>query len=177
MKRFIILLFLVFVCNDLKAQIYHSEVCFYIGAGESLTENTTIFMYSFDGQEIKWINKTKSEITTKLKESPDYWDDWVPNHGISAEYDSDLSTYSREVYTSTWKGQMTYYSNPSNIMDYGFYYPTIGTMYRAFSKDLSSFIFWKQRTDSETIVDKKHYKRIDKSELMPNENLYDFLND
>lgn len=175
MKRIIFLLFLAFVCNDLKAQIYHSEVCFYMEAGESLTENTKIWLISFNGEEIKYHIKKRSEITAKLKESADYWDDWVraPKSASPAKviYDSDLSTFSREVYAQSWDGEgMRTYYNPWGIV-------RIGTNFYAFSTDLSSFIYWKQKLNSETIEGKKHYKRIDKSELMPNEHLYDFLND
>lgn len=157
MKRIIFLLFLAFVCNDLKAQIYRSEVCFYIRAGQSLTENTYITIVVFDGETINFLTKSKREVTAKLKESPDYWDNYMRNerlHSMPYNYNSDLSTYSREVYTS-----------PS------------GTAFMAFSTDLSSYIYWEQRRYSETIENKMHDKRIDKSELMPNEHLYDFLND
>jgi len=170
MKRIFFLLFLAFVCNDLKAQIYRSEVCFYIRAGQSLTENTSITIISFDGQTVTCDWKTKSEITAKLKESADYWDDWISNSSSAPyNYNSDLSTYSREVYSqSLGENQWT---------PFGVISTTTSRIYAAFSKDLSSYISWKQKINSETIEDKRHYKRIDKSDLMPNENLYDFLND
>jgi len=164
MKRIIFLLFLAFVCNDLKAQIYHSEVCYYMRAGESLTENTDITIVSFEGQTITSCVLPKNVITTRLKESPDYWDDWVSKRrGSGWKYSSKLSTDSREVYSMGWPN--------STATSY------IGTFFRAFSTDLSSYIFWGQKYNSETIERKMHYMRIDKSDLMPNENLYDFLND
>ncbi len=175
MKRIIFLLFLAFVCNDLKAQIYHSEICFYMRAGAPLTENTDITIISFDGETIKAGVQKKRAITAKLKESADYWDDWMQKISNWGKYDSDISTSSREVYTTSWDGpEIAYYNNP---WDNGVSSNRIGTIYRAFSNDLSSYIIWRQKNNSETIEDKRHYKRIDKSELMPNENLYDFLND
>ncbi len=171
MKRIIILLFLAFVCTDIKAQIYHSEVCFYIEAGESLTENTTITTILFDGEILRWKHHKKSTITAKLKESADFCDDLVLKNGGKKEYDSDLSTYSRKVYSEPWYGQgVPTYNNPWGTT-------IIGKCFYAFSTDLSSFISWCQEANSEKIERKTHYKRIDKSELMPNENLYNFLND
>lgn len=185
MKRFILFIALSLIINVIKAQLSGSEVYYYVPAGSSISNSTTVYMVYFDYLNDRFVltSSSRSTVISKLESNSDYWYDKLmtymekPTNGF--KYDSSLSTSQRVVYKKAWYGSTQFVPhtfNPMNPYDAGhFETPVIGTYYNAFSYDKESMITWQERKNSSEIINKSYYKRVDLKDLKPKAANRDFL--
>lgn len=163
-----------------KAQLYGSDVYYYVPAGVNITDGTEIYMFYFDGTDLGCLSRSRKNIIKYLEEDSEHWCDELKRQlekrtsTSEKKYDSSVSTSSRTVYKGAWLGPMSTYGVGTN---WGTYYPRIGDTYYAFSNDKESLIIWRERKNSSDVVDKKYYKRVDVKDLMPKAANRDFLYD
>lgn len=180
--------------NVVRGQIYESEACFYASAGSNSVSQIVCFEGSRD---IVWV-KTCGFSRQKLAESKNYYENEEWHDGQNCvhkyEYDRYMSTSQRVVYKRVEKVAIysaqcanmslcsaccpgTAWTSTRSCGRHG--YKDGDTYYVAFSRDKSSFIYWRV---SSTDVDKeprnkKTYTRIPKEDLLPKAANYDFLNE
>lgn len=152
----------------------NGNVLYYLKSGTSLEDDSKILMcYIDEDDNLKVNTETKEKTTQNLSESEDYWDEYLESKGGLFKYD----TYSdsKTVYSAAWTGE------PYSVIEPGGGYsletmtpPTIrwvtphyGTYYISISDDKSTVIRWKVRKDSSEKMEKEHYTRVKKGELMP----------
>lgn len=172
---FIMLTLLGVFCN-VHSQIYNSGICYYIKAGSDLNSSSKIYIAKFSGERVVCWSYTKSEVTTKLRESPSYWENKL-NKALQDpsncfKYNSSLSTSSKEVYSRIWKGEARYVQ--TGTFSWEWRSQTLGYTYKAFSMDTKSMIAWDEDKSGD-IKDKTYWIKIDVSELSPQAKNYDFL--
>ena len=106
-RIFFFIAFILSFCK-VEAQIYESDVCYYVSAGSDISSSTTIYMVKFSGRRIVCTSDSKSTATEKFSESSSYYDKKLdkllenPNSGL--DYNTSLSTSSKEVYSCEWTG-------------------------------------------------------------------------
>lgn len=162
--------------------IDNGNVLYYLKSGTSLEDDSKILMCYIDGDyNLKVNTETKEKTTQNLIESEDYWDNYFESKGEKFEYDTSES--SKTIYSASWDGESYIdQSTPPNVhvnmmtgtIDYGNIWdnvrvitPHYGTYYISISDDRSTVIRWKVRTDSSEKIEKEHYTRVKKGELMP----------
>lgn len=169
----------------INAQIYCNEVCFY----EDLSRKQHGYVVKFDNsnRKIGLNDEYLDNIRRNLAGNENYYENqrWdATYYGICEyaiyEYCSEKSTSTREVYKRAiyeqqkngWGIPRDNYGNPTP-------YYLSEYEYVALSKDLSSFIKWKEKAKNvDGNVEQKHYcNRIPKKDLLPKAVNYDFLND
>lgn len=193
MKKFLFIVMAMCLTGVAKAQLYGSDVYYYVPAGESITDQTIVIPVYFNGDNIIFCyhfddnnyNYRRSHIIKHLNEDSRYFIDklklWSENPSNSKyyEYNSSLSTTTREVYEKKWIGNTphTYSTGPVGgpPTKWGVYYDNLGYMYAGFSKDKNSLIIWRERKSTGSIENKKYYKRVDVKDLMPKAANRDFL--
>ena len=152
----------------------NGNVLYYLKSGTSLEDDSEILMCYIDGDDnLKVKTETKEKTTQNLSESEDYWDEYLESKGGLFKYDN--YSDSKTVYSATWTG------NSYSVIDPGGGYsletmtpPTIrwvtphyGYLYISISDDKSTVMRWKVRKDSSEKIEKEHYTRVKKGELMP----------
>lgn len=184
--------------NAANSQIYESEACFYASAGSSSVSR----IVRFEGpQDRVWV-KTCGFSRQKLAESEYYYENetWTDGKDCAQmyEYDYSMSTSQRVVYKRVEKIAIHSY-DCANLRGYGrtdvceFFgsfgnsprgcgrhgYKDGDTYYVAFSKDLSSFIYWRVRASDvdKQPTNKQTFTRVPKEDLLPKAANYDFLNE
>lgn len=175
MKKFFLLFAFMLMCVfSIKAQLYY-----FVKSGTEVTSNTTIKLVYVSGTRLYSDTKTASEISSKLHSNSSYWEDWMykllQKYDEHYKYDSSLSTSSYDVYKCPWRGMgnMAMTSTP-----YGprFSYvkgSRIGDLYHGISSDGRTCITWKQRKDSDEVLERTYWERIDTDIL--NKDPHDFL--
>lgn len=190
MKKIVLAVIIALTSIYSKAQLYSSEACFYIKAGENLSNTKYIAVVLLKGKNLYTLYSTSTitnyimtdkktdgiknkgkviewgGVMDYLKEDPEYYDNLhnCMNHH-SWKYDMSLSTSKRTVYKRF---------NPYNDGRGVFLSEPAHTTYLAVSQDLSSIIQWSER-DGEIMGEKTYYVRIDKEELLPKTINRDFL--
>lgn len=160
-----------------NAQLYYC-----VKAGTELTPSTSISLVYVSGNKCYVTKKTASEISSKLYSDRYYWRSWMSQKLSDANdpyiyylYDSSLSTTSFTVYKSEWRGQAQANFTP-NMWGGSMNWTKgslIGFYYRAISKDGKTIIGWRQRKNSEEVLDKSYYEIVSPDEL--NKDPHDFL--
>ncbi len=178
MKRiFVTIMVIAFVQIAINAQIYGSSEYYYVPAGVNLTDNTQIYVVYFNGHRLVSTEKSRSFVVNKLSESSSYWlremKRILENPSNGSKYNSSLSTSAREVYENEWYGSQTSSYDPYSG-SWTWNQPVLGKYFKAFSKDKSSMIMWRERKNSSTVQNKTYYKLVSKDELTPASN-HDFL--
>lgn len=148
-----------------SAQIYSNEIYFYQGV-----DNPNRFrVIRFENRKILLLS---SNVKQNIASSLAYYDndavwDYVRRNS-DYEYDYNTSTSKYEVYKEHCNGLADAYGNftESAFMEY-----------RAVSKDLSSYIEWRERDRDGEIYKKQYFIRISKEDLLPKAVNRDFLND
>lgn len=202
MKKTNIKTIIVFICttfgiaNMAEGQIYEDEACFYAPAGSSSVSRIVRFEGSRD---LVWVKNGFNR--NKLAESKYYYENesWTDGkNGVNMyEYDYSMSTSQRVVYKRVEKIAI-HSSSCANLRGYGrtdvceflnafgaprgcgrHGYKDGDTYYVAFSKDKSSFIYWREAKNDidKTPRDKTTYTRVPKEDLLPKAANYDFLNE
>jgi len=177
MKKFLFIVMAMCLTGVAKAQLYGSDVYYYVPAGESITDQTIVIPVYFNGENIisyyhfDNFNYKRIGIIKQLNEDSRYFIDKMklesekPNGIWSYKYDSSVSTNSRVVYKRTWHGDGSL----------GVYVDVLGYNYAGFSTDKNSLITWRERKNSGSVESKKYYKRVDVKDLMPKAANRDFL--
>lgn len=152
----------------------NGNVFYYLKSGTSLEDDSDILMcYIDEDDNLKVTTETKEKITQNLSESEDYWDEYLESEGGLFKYD----TYSdsKTVYSSTWTGRSYSVIEPGGGYSLEtmtpptirWVTPHYGHLYISISDDMSTVMRWKVRTDSSEKIEKEHYTRVKKGELMP----------
>lgn len=153
----------------MNAQLYY-----FVESGTNVSSNTKVMMVYVSGIKCYSTSKKASEISSKLYSDSSYWEDWMSERLSKAdepfEYDSSLSTSSYEVYSSPWRGEGQWVSDFSWEKTKG---SRIGDYYRGISSDGKTCIVWKQRKNSNEVLNKTYYESIDPDIL--NQDPHDFL--
>ena len=189
MKKFLFIVMAMCLTGVAKAQLYGSDVYYYVPAGVSITDQTLVIPVYFNGDNIvldysyDCSNYTRKGIIESLNNDSNYLLDklklWSenPKNSCYYEYNSSMSTSSKEVYERKWKSDWRTVTIPQ---PFGF--PTVqsvrddlGYYYCAFSHDKNSLITWRERKSTGSIESKKYYKRVDVKDLMPKAANRDFL--
>lgn len=160
-----------FCALSTSAQIYGGEVCFYIKSGDS--SSTKVYAVEFNGSYAKITETSISSVRKNLSNDSEYYYDFFLNQGNEYDYNSKLSTTSREVYKAE------YDANPYVDMFTG----EIKMSFRAwaffaFSPDKESLIRWEEVKSSGQMRNKVYYKRVGVNYFFPENDRgrYDFLN-
>lgn len=164
-KIFLAFLGLILI-QSAHAQIYSSDVCFYIKTGESLENNSGITFILFNGSKFIKSSYTSYYIKKCLREDPNFFYKYLKNlncEDCTYKYSSSKSTPKREVYLYRYPGYHDYFLN------YAPHWRCI-----AISLDKNSLISWTEYDDG-TISGKQYYIRVDKKELLPKISDHDFL--
>lgn len=177
MKRILSLFVALAMANGvIKAQLYGNDVFYYVPAGQSISDNTSIYIVFFSGRRICSSEVKRSTVIYKLSQDPHYYVDEARQSlekGGGGKYNSSLSTSSRVVYENDWYGSPQNAGTPSD--PWRIHQPLLGTYYRAFSKDKSSMIEWRERKNSGEVENKTYYKLVDLKEILPKAANHDFL--
>lgn len=163
MKKILFVLAMAMFTICAKAQLYSSEIHFYIEAGADISNGSTqVHVAKFEGNHAYIKYQCVRDIKKALKSNSNYYDTDVKKNFTVLNYDSSLSTTKRVVY------KRRQYNNGWTFI------PNVDSYY-AFSKDKSSLIEWLETYDGEKYDKESYYIRIDKAELMPKATNRDFL--
>lgn len=176
MKKFFLLFAFMLMCVfSIKAQLYY-----FVKSGTEVTSNTTIMLVYVSGSRLYYsATKRASEISSKLHSNSSYWEDYMykllQDDDEPYKYDSSLSTSSYDVYKSPWRGM------GNMAMTSGAYGPRfsyvkgsqIGDRYLGISSDGRTCITWRERKDSDEVLERTYWERIDTDIL--NKDPHDFL--
>ena len=177
-KVLMFILAMVMACGVAKAQLYGSDVYYYIPTGQSITNSTSVYVIYFDGRRCFAHEERRSTIVNKLNEDSRYYINYAkrtlenPDNGIN--YNASMSTSSRVVYQSEWYGSASFNYDPFSGSG-NWNQPVLGYYYKAFSKDKSSMIGWRERKNSGSVESKTYYKQVDVKDLLPKAANHDFL--
>ena len=162
MKRIALLSIMMLIALCSQAQLYSSEACFYIMAGEApIVEGKNCWIVvTFRGNKAIWHHGSTNYdlyfIRKYLKENQNYYEEH--NGGMEFTFDSSLSTSSKYVYTR-YKAEST-----SNIGWGSIRYPAVKEIFE-FNKDLSTLTRYYKEGDSDYRT--YYYVRVPKSEVLP----------
>ncbi len=163
MKKILFVLVMAMFAIYAKAQLYSSEVHFYIEAGADISNGSTLVeVVKFEGNHVYVKAQSVHDIKQALRSNSNYYDTDVKKHALVSNYDSSLSTTKRVVY------KYRQYNNGFTFI------PNIDCYY-AYSKDKSSLIEWTETYNGERLSEERYYIRINKAELMPKATNRDFL--
>ncbi|MGN0086077.1 MAG: hypothetical protein ACI353_01000 [Alloprevotella sp.] len=165
MKRIALLSIMMLIALCSQAQIYSSEACFYIKAGEAPRAddydcNSSWIVVTFRGNKASWHGGSKNYhlyfIREYLKLNQNYYEE--RNDGWEFTFDSSLSTSSEYVYTRYEAGWT------SDIWPFQ-RYPAKYEKF-VFNKDNSTLTrYYKKEGDSD--YEAYYYVRVPKSEVLP----------
>lgn len=172
-KGVVLGVFLALGCLNTYSQIYNSAIHYYIKAGESLTSSSEIQIFQFDGYDMKYAADRLVVVQRNLESDPAYYEDKFLNLTPHYHYNSSVSTSKYEVYEGDWVGAMEYVQ--TGMFSYNWVQPKIGSNFVGFSNDLTTIVWWRQKKDSNSIIDKTYYKEISVDKLKPQPANYDFL--
>ncbi len=178
MKKILMFILALFMASGTtKAQLYGSGLYYYIPVNQSLTDNTKVYIIYFDGNRCYANEERRSTIVYHLNENPNYYINdakrTLSNPDNGSKFDSSLSTSSRVVYKSTWYGAPQNVGTPSD--PWRIHQPILGNYYKAFSKDKSSMIEWRERKNSGSVENKTYYTQVDNKDILPKAANHDFL--
>lgn len=169
--KYICLLIVTLTSLCSTAQVYSSEACFYLVAGENPDSPHDVWVaVSFRGNKavLRYYGSPLWRIQKDLKENKNYYEEVDIQDGGNGwiyTYDSSMSTNSRYVYKRCVAGK-----SPAHAFDVSW---SAYCDYLAFSKDNSSLIRWREQDDR--IFKKKQLVRVKKSEVLPQGVKRDFL--
>lgn len=154
-----------------SAQIYYSDICFYVKSSDS--SSTKVYAVEFNGSYAKIAETSISSVRKNLTNNADYYDDYFLNSGKECDYNSKLSTTSREVYKSEYDGY-TYFDPIMGCIQMGYN----AWQFFAFSLDKDSMIRWEEVKSTGQMRNKVYYKRVGVNYFFPENDSgrYDFLN-
>lgn len=168
------LLFLVMaIClaSGVKAQIYNSDVLFYVGENAKLTNpQTYVLILRFKDGVRWWVNKGEHRLRNvcdNLKGNSYYYEN---KSEIWSKYNT-MFNYNSDMSNAKWCVYSYYASYTEGFTDMmGNYSPPIEahTSYEAFRKDLSEYMEWSEphyHIRGDEFGERITYKRITKEEL------------
>lgn len=172
-----IILALLFICGfttTSNAQFY-DEILLFIEVGKTIEDSSSIIYLHFD-DDGNMYEYSMNKSTARDKYKKGVLEEYGINQKHNIKRDSSVSTgkyygvYSQPRYVSGGWGVTGY------VMGYPQYGNTTarnGNKYYAVSYD--EMVIWNTTNDSNEAKNKKYYKAIDPSDLIPKEVDYDFL--
>ena len=163
-----------------NAQVYDSDVHYYIKSGESISSHPNIYMIKSNEDYVAIIdNKNWSWVKSKLREDEDYFDRELGRKMVDPKncyaFNSSMSNSKQDVYEKPkYENQFPYYNG---IPCYGLT-PTkvrTGSYICVFSSDMSVMILCTMNKSGDIVGSKRYYVEIDKSEIMPKASNNDFF--
>ena len=158
MKRIALLSIMMLIALCSQAQIYSSEACFYIPAGENLNSRPTLTIIVFKGNQLlqggDWLPQAQSRlrddtnIYEKRRLDPYYGDIYTYNSSLSTNYEYVYTRYVAE-YTDSFYPWTRHPSVSSKLI---------------FNKDNSTLVRMSKHGDGDW--NKWYYIRIPKSEVI-----------
>lgn len=173
MKGLRFLLFVMAICltNGVKAQIYSSDVLFYVSESAKLTNpQTYVFIIRFKDGKQWWVNKEEHKLKNvcdNLKSNSYYYEyksEIWGEYNTMFKYNSDMSNakwcvYSwYSPYTDGFTDMMGNYQSPIEAH----------TSYEAFKRDFSEYMEWSEphyHMMGDEHGERVTYKRISKDEI------------
>lgn len=165
MKRIALLSIMMLIALCSQAQLYSSEACFYIGAGEVPRADdydckSDWIVLTFRGNKAIWHIGSKNYhlhgIREYLKENQNYYEEH--NDGLEFTFDSSLSTSSKYVYTR-------YEAESTSTYGWNTWRHPAEYEKLVFNKDLSTLTRYFKKGDS--YYRTYYYVRVPKSEVLP----------
>ena len=164
MKRIALLSIMMLIALCSQAQLYSSEACFYIKAGEvprvdDYDYNSWIIVKFRGNKAIGYDGPNNCRlyfIRDNLKKNQNYYEE--NNGGMEFTFDSSLSTSSKYVYTrykAEWYTKLSWGSVK---------HPAENEIFE-FNKDLSTLTRYYKKGDSDYST--YYYVRVPKSEVLP----------
>lgn len=166
-KRFLFLIMAICLASGVKAQIYNSEVLFYVHEDSKLSDpQTSLRIFRFQNGQCQWVADYKlKDVSDNLKNNINYYEThsniWK-RYGDIDTYDSNMSNTKWNVYLKHF--EVLYYDNAGTVE-----WPA-HNKYHAFAKDFSKFMVWSEpEFDTPYGVhmgSRYTFKRLTKSELL-----------
>lgn len=168
--RFLLLGLAICLASGVRAQIYNSDVLFYVEETSSLTNpQTSLWIFRFKSGECYWVNKAVANelkgVCEYLKSNINYYEthsDLWSRYGNLGNYDSKMSNTKWIVYSC-------FFERLYDIIDQVEEWPA-HTCYHAFSKDYSKYMRWSEpEYDSrggEHRGSRTTWKRLTKTDLL-----------
>lgn len=145
MKGLRILLLGLAIClaSGVKAQIYNSDVLFYVKESASLSNpQTYVRIYRFKNGECHYVNKSSAKelktVCDNLKSSNYYYE----SHSELWQRDGDVGTFDSKLSNTKWNVYSQYFER-LYIDGVGEEWPN-HTQYHAWRKDFSQFMAWEE---------------------------------
>lgn len=174
MNRIILLLaVLCGICNIASAQ-YYNETFLFIEVGKTIENSSSIIYIHFD-DDGNMYRESLSKSTARSK----YKDGTLDEYGVNKKHkitrdrsitSSKYHVYSGDRYVNGGWGVITY--GPAGPI-YGQTTKRSGKNYFGISR--SEMVTWNTTSESNEAKNKKYYKAISASDLIPKEVEYDFL--
>ena len=172
LKKVLFLAMAICLASGVKAQIYNSEVLFYISESANLTNpQTSIWIFRFKNGICQRVDKNDANrlknVCDNLKSNINYYEThssvWSNHSSVDTDhFDSKMSNAKWNVYSNTCQGYLDSYFS-------GQYIPT-HTYYYAYKKDFSQYMYWAEPEYDDPMMghvgERVTYKRLTKSELL-----------
>lgn len=169
MKRIILLLAVICGISNIASAQYYNDTFLFIEVGKTIENSSSIIYIHFDDDGNMYKN-SMSKSTARSKYKDGILEEYGVNkkHDITRDYSISSSKYN--VFSKTrmvadkyeWLG-----------WGYGWSYKRNGTEYYGISR--SEMVTWNTTNESNEAKNKKYYKAISPSDLIPKEVEYDFL--
>lgn len=169
------------LCITANAQFYTSTIYYYVKAGDELKENSTVYVFSFDGKKMKYAAPSLNNAKRLLKSNSSYYSEYFLNNGTGASFNSEYTTSNKTTYvvSRVVGGHMEMGTVSMGDMmagNYSNYWNGARQVgghteyeYYTFSNDKTTMIKWTSPNS------KVYYKQISVSDLQKRTSEYDFL--
>ncbi len=173
--------------NFANAQIYDSDVHYYIKAGDDMNSSTIVKIIKYNGSELKYTSAKLSDFLSKIGRNEDYYEDYLLNKGGKYKYNSSISTSSREVYEQKREGETQQrHTGQYNYVNLGmgitmpseiivFEKPLFGYNYYGVSPNADTIVYWQEDKNRSNVTNKTYWKEVQLEDLKPKAANRDFL--
>lgn len=175
MKKILFTLLLICGISTTANAQFYDEILLFIEVGKTIEDSSSIIYLHFD-DDGNMYEYSMNKAIARDKYKKGVLEEYGINYKHDIKRDRSVSTgkydgvYSKPRYVSGGWGVVDY------IMGYPLYGDTTarsGNIYYAISYD--EMVIWNTTNDSNEAKNKKYYKAIDPSDLVPKEVDYDFL--
>ena len=174
MKKILFTLLLICGISTTANAQFYDEILLFIEVGKTIEDSSDIIYLHFDDDGNMYKNSI-SKSTARDKYKKGVLEEYGINQIHNIKRDRSISTgkydgvYSEPRKVGEW-GVTSYFMG---YPQYGYTSVRSGNFYYAISDD--EMVIWSTTNDSNEAKDKKYYKAIDPSDLVPKEVDYDFL--
>lgn len=175
MKRIILLLAVICGISNIASAQYYNDTFLFIEVGKTIENSSNIIYVHFDDDGNMYCSSmSKSDARSKYKK--DILDEYGVNKKHKITRDRSISSskyyvYREDRYVSGGYGVVSY--GYGGIPQYGWTSQRNGNKYYGINRD--EMVMWNTTSESNEAKNKKYYKAISASDLIPKEVEYDFL--